>query len=124
MALHRHRVGEIDEMDCHRAGVFPHPDIEETRSVNPHRYLFGRCYAPITSSCCATRSFGITRKRQSLRLNGLRPNREEASAPSGVHANNARLLVADRSVPFELSGSVLTVTVPSILDHEVVAIER
>jgi hypothetical protein len=43
--------------------------------------------------------------------------------PSGVHANHVRLLVADRSVPFELSGSVLTVTVPSILDHEVVAID-
>jgi hypothetical protein len=33
-ALHRHRVGEVDEMDCDRAGVFPHRDIEETRSVN------------------------------------------------------------------------------------------
>jgi hypothetical protein len=43
--------------------------------------------------------------------------------PSGVHANHARLLVADKSVPFELSGSVLAVTVPSILDHEVVAID-
>jgi hypothetical protein len=43
--------------------------------------------------------------------------------PSGVRANHVRLLVADRSVAFELFGSVLTVTVPSILDHEVVAID-
>jgi hypothetical protein len=43
--------------------------------------------------------------------------------PSGVRASHVRLLVADKSVPFELSGSVLAVTVPSILDHEVVAID-
>jgi hypothetical protein len=43
--------------------------------------------------------------------------------PSGVRASHVRLLVADRGVPFELSGSVLAVTVPSILDHEVVAID-
>jgi hypothetical protein len=43
--------------------------------------------------------------------------------PSSVHANHVHLLVADRSVPFKLSGSVLTITVPSILDHEVVAID-
>ena len=43
--------------------------------------------------------------------------------PSGVRATHARLLVADRSVAFEVSGSVLTVTVPSVLDHEVVAID-
>ena len=42
--------------------------------------------------------------------------------PSGVRANNARLLVADRSVAFEVSGSLHTITVPSVLDHEVVAI--
>jgi hypothetical protein len=43
--------------------------------------------------------------------------------PSGVRATHARLLVADRSVAFDVSGSVLTVTVPSVLDHEVVAID-
>jgi hypothetical protein len=43
--------------------------------------------------------------------------------PSGVRASHVRLLVADRSVPFEVSGSLLAVTVPSILDHEVVAID-
>jgi hypothetical protein len=43
--------------------------------------------------------------------------------PSGARVNHVRLLVADRSVPFERSGSVLTVTVPSVLDHEVVAID-
>jgi hypothetical protein len=43
--------------------------------------------------------------------------------PSGVHANHARLLVADKNLAIERSGPVLTVTVPSILDHEVVAID-
>jgi hypothetical protein len=43
--------------------------------------------------------------------------------PSGVRVNYVRLLVADRIVAFELSGSVLTVKVPSILDHEVVAVD-
>jgi hypothetical protein len=43
--------------------------------------------------------------------------------PNGVRANHVRLLVADRSVAIERSGSMLTVTVPSILDHEVIAID-
>ncbi len=33
------------------------------------------------------------------------------------------LLVAGKTVPVERDGSVLTFTVPSVLDHEVVAIE-
>jgi len=39
------------------------------------------------------------------------------------HAKRARLLVAGKDVPIERSGSTLSVTVPSILDHEVLAIE-
>ncbi len=35
----------------------------------------------------------------------------------------ARLLVADKVVAIERNGSTLTVTVPSVLDHEVIAIE-
>lgn len=38
-------------------------------------------------------------------------------------ATQARLLVADKIVPVEHSGSALSVTVPSVLDHEVVAID-
>jgi hypothetical protein len=43
--------------------------------------------------------------------------------PDGLHAKQARLLVAGRNVPIERSGPTLTITVPSILDHEVVAID-
>jgi hypothetical protein len=43
--------------------------------------------------------------------------------PEGVQAKRARLLVADRSVEIERAGAVVIVTVPSILDHEVVAID-
>ncbi|WP_263352838.1 alpha-amylase family protein [Acidicapsa acidisoli] len=40
-----------------------------------------------------------------------------------IPAKEARLLVAGASVPVERSGLTLTLTVPSVLDHEVVAIE-
>jgi len=43
--------------------------------------------------------------------------------PDGLHAKQARLLVAEKSVAIERSGATLTITVPSILDHEVVAID-
>jgi hypothetical protein len=43
--------------------------------------------------------------------------------PSDLRAKRARLLVADASVELERSGSAVTITVPSILDHEVVAVE-
>jgi hypothetical protein len=43
--------------------------------------------------------------------------------PGGLHAKQARLLVAERNVPIERSGPTLTIPVPSILDHEVVAID-
>jgi Hypothetical glycosyl hydrolase 6/Beta-galactosidase trimerisation domain len=43
--------------------------------------------------------------------------------PADIHAKQARLLVADRVIPMERSGAELRVTVPSILDHEVLAIE-
>jgi Beta-galactosidase trimerisation domain len=39
------------------------------------------------------------------------------------HPKAARLLVAGRSIPMERSGSTVIVTVPSVLDHEVVAFE-
>ena len=40
-----------------------------------------------------------------------------------VHASRARLLVANRDVKMEKAGDRWAITVPSILDHEVVAIE-
>ena len=49
--------------------------------------------------------------------------RIKLNLPADIHAKQARLLVADTSVPFEHAGSAITLTVPSILDHEVVAIE-
>jgi hypothetical protein len=43
--------------------------------------------------------------------------------PGDVQAKRARLLASDKDVALERSGGTLSVTVPSILDHEVVAIE-
>ncbi|HEX8712301.1 MAG TPA: hypothetical protein VF730_10545, partial [Terracidiphilus sp.] len=43
--------------------------------------------------------------------------------PEASKATQARLLAADTMVPVEHNGSVLTVRVPSVLDHEVVAID-
>ena len=43
--------------------------------------------------------------------------------PHDADAKTARLLVAGNSIAFERSGRAITVTVPSVLDHEVLAIE-
>jgi Hypothetical glycosyl hydrolase 6/Beta-galactosidase trimerisation domain len=43
--------------------------------------------------------------------------------PGDIPAKQARLLVAGTSVAIERSGAVVTIKVPSVLDHEVVAIE-
>jgi hypothetical protein len=43
--------------------------------------------------------------------------------PADIHGKSARLLVAGASVPIERTGSEIALTVPSILDHEVVAID-
>ena len=43
--------------------------------------------------------------------------------PADVQVKQARLLVADKAVPIERAGAILSVTIPSILDHEVVAFE-
>jgi hypothetical protein len=43
--------------------------------------------------------------------------------PGEIHAKGARLLVAGTSAAIDRSGSTLTLTVPSVLDHEVVAID-
>ena len=41
----------------------------------------------------------------------------------GLHVRQARLLVSDKSIPIEVSGTTVSMTIPSILDHEVVAFE-
>jgi len=43
--------------------------------------------------------------------------------PEGAKAKQARLLAADKAIEFEHAGSAITLTVPSILDHEVVAVD-
>jgi hypothetical protein len=43
--------------------------------------------------------------------------------PEGIRPKQARLLVAEKNLAIEHSGALLTLTVPSILDHEVVAID-
>jgi Hypothetical glycosyl hydrolase 6/Beta-galactosidase trimerisation domain len=51
------------------------------------------------------------------------PHTVRMRMPNGVQAKRARLLAADRDVAMQRAGSMVSVTVPSILDHEVVAIE-
>jgi hypothetical protein len=49
--------------------------------------------------------------------------RVSVTLPAGATAGKVRLLVAERDIPVEQVGTRLTVTVPSIRDHEVVAID-
>lgn len=51
------------------------------------------------------------------------PQTVTLNLPQASHARQARLLAAGTMVPVEHNGSALTVKVPSILDHEVVAID-
>lgn len=43
--------------------------------------------------------------------------------PANTQAKQARLLVAGKTIPISRSGPTITITVPGILDHEVVAID-
>jgi hypothetical protein len=43
--------------------------------------------------------------------------------PDGLKARRVQLLVADRALPHTQDGAYVTVAVPSIRDHEVVAID-
>jgi hypothetical protein len=43
--------------------------------------------------------------------------------PDGARAGRVRLLVAGRDLPVEQDGTRLSVAVPSVRDHEVVAID-
>jgi hypothetical protein len=51
------------------------------------------------------------------------PHTVRLHLPADVQAKRARLLATDKVVAMDRSATVLSVTVPSILDHEVVAIE-
>jgi hypothetical protein len=51
------------------------------------------------------------------------PQKVRLTVPSEVSVKSAKLLVAGKIVPFERTRSVLTFVVPTVLDHEVVAIE-
>jgi hypothetical protein len=53
----------------------------------------------------------------------LGPQRVRLRLPEGTRARKVRLLAADVSPRFERSRQYLSVTVPSILDHEVVAVD-
>jgi hypothetical protein len=52
-----------------------------------------------------------------------RGQRVRVTLPAGATTVKVRLLVAERDIPVEQVGTRLTVTVPSIRDHEVVAID-
>jgi len=51
------------------------------------------------------------------------PQSVRLTVAAGVTVKGAKLLVAGKAVPVERSGSVLTFTVPSVLDHEAVALD-
>jgi hypothetical protein len=51
------------------------------------------------------------------------PQKVAVRLPAGKKAKKVQLLVSGQTIPVRDSGGVLTVTVPSILDHEVVAID-
>jgi len=53
----------------------------------------------------------------------LGEQRVQLRLPDGLHAKAVRLLAANQSPPFQLTGSELTVIVPSIRDHEILAID-
>jgi hypothetical protein len=51
------------------------------------------------------------------------PQEVVVAMPEGATARRVRLLVADQDVPTKWERNRLRLTVPSILDHEVVAID-
>jgi hypothetical protein len=51
------------------------------------------------------------------------PQRVSVRLPAGVKARKVHLLAAGRTPPVERSGQRLSLTLPSILDHEIVAID-
>jgi len=51
------------------------------------------------------------------------PQKVRLRLPAGMHARKIRLLAADKTLPLKQDGEYVTVTAPSILDHEIVAVD-
>jgi hypothetical protein len=51
------------------------------------------------------------------------PHTVRLNLPTGTHVQRAHLLVAGKPIPITRSATTLEVTIPTILDHEVLAIE-
>jgi hypothetical protein len=45
------------------------------------------------------------------------------TVPAGAKVTGVKLLMSDQKPKFELKGGKVTVTVPKILDHEIVALD-
>ena len=56
-------------------------------------------------------------------LISIGPQQVRVRLPDGTKPRRVHLLAADKTPKADRSGQQLTLTVPSILDHEVVAIE-
>jgi hypothetical protein len=51
------------------------------------------------------------------------PQKVRLRLPAGMRARNIRLLAAAKTPPVRQDGEYVTVTAPSILDHEIVAVD-
>jgi len=51
------------------------------------------------------------------------PQKVRLRLPAGMRAGKIRLLAANQTPTVRLAGDSLTLTVPSILDHEIVAVD-
>jgi hypothetical protein len=51
------------------------------------------------------------------------PHTVRINLPPGTHARTAKLLTTGKSIPMQRTAAAITLTIPSILDHEVVAID-
>ena len=51
------------------------------------------------------------------------PQKVRLRLPAGMGARNVRLLAADKPPPLKSDREYLTVTAPSVLDHEIVAVD-
>ena len=61
--------------------------------------------------------------RSSRQLIPVGEQKVRVRLPDGTRAKKVRLLAAEKSPRVERSGQYLSVTVPTVLDHEVVAID-
>lgn len=63
-----------------------------------------------------------TTRRDFLRGSGL-PLPHNFEVPDGARVKDVRLLVGDRRPGYEIRDGTVTLTAPSILDHEVLALD-